>query len=135
MIGCSIDGPCESMLTGIPPAQVWMEFRSKATGENVFENGRYTVDDITVFDEDNQEMELFYDRVHGSLKFYFSPYEFGKENMVSVKIKDEVDAAIIFSANINNFECYVSKTLSDLRVVNYDYEQDFTIYSVIIKLD
>ena len=135
LFGCSIDGPCESMLTGLPPAMVWMEFRSKSSDENVFDNGTYTVDDIAVFNEDNQEMDLYYDRIHGGLKFYFSPYEFGKENNVSVRIKDEVDVRIKFFADIHNFECYTSHSIRDLSVINYEFEEDNHMASIIIKLD
>ena len=79
-------------------------------------------------------MSLSYQRIEGSLMFYFSPYEFNALNKVNVKILDEIDVRIEFQAHLNQWECNVTETLSDIEVINYGFEE-IGMYGLSILID
>lgn len=117
-----------------PLASLFVAIVDEATGENVFENERFTANQISILLEDEQEVPFnFLENTNSIHIVPLQPLAEGNTIFITLNNPDTNDVVIIevqFDIQTLNQECFKLNQVVNVQILNHDSEVVNNIYQI-----
>jgi hypothetical protein len=117
-----------------PLASLFVTFVDEATGENVFENERFTANQISILLEDEQEVPFNFLTNTNSIHIVpLRPLAEGNTIFITLnntETDDEVVIEVQFDIETQNKECFTLNKVVNVQTPNHDSEVVNNIYQI-----
>jgi len=114
--GCKSDD-CEGMLASTGPAGFSFTLVDAFTGENLFTNGTYSPEQISIVTDENQELEYLYHSEPGfDLSFISVDLGFDEQaGNAYVKSENDTLFSFYFETKMSHEKCFSNISLKDIE--------------------
>lgn len=123
LFGCSTTEPCEENSCFTPPPAVILEFIDAQTGEDLYNNGTLKIEDIILFDINQNKMDFQISSENDSHLLYLPiGWETGT-NMYRLILKADVELTISLHSELKEDNCCSFYAISNFSISEYEIER------------
>lgn len=132
--GCQSTDACEDILCFTPPPSFDFQFIDKETGENLFSNGTFEVNDFKLIDGNGKKLDFTFIS-ENDLNFFRTSLGWNVDiSNYKILIDPDIEIAVIVDTEQVSENCCSFYRLKEFSIEGFEFEQSSTtgIYTVFI---
>ena len=113
---------CDDMLYDVGPPILHIELIDKDLEGNIFTEELFSSEDLEITDVDGNNIDFRFISENNYNIIQLIPYRYDEENIIFIKLEDEINIELVFDINEYIGECSSSFYIENIKVENYPYE-------------
>ncbi len=131
LTSCETKNRCEDVLCSSPIPFVSLNIINSESGKNLFVNRIYTIEDVTLLNENNESIPIQLDLDYNLIS---AIGDIAGNNKYRLLLSPELEILITTQVSLNEGSCCSTSSLENFKVLNFDFEEtDIRNFTIFIK--